>query len=131
MTSRSPYETPPDGDFARYVEQLSRMPPEVTGAPTMVKPTGQAAGRRPPRTAQAAVASAHEVRAAARPFLPVWHVLRWGVVVLVGYQVASALYLPLANFGGAVLLAYLAFAFFRLRALPWQQLVDALNRHRT
>lgn len=106
----SPYDTPPDGDFARYVEELSRRP-----SPGQVP-------RRPPRAPQP---QAHGAQPAA--FAPVRPVVQGALFVLVVWLMLCAAVPALAAWSALVALAYLVFSFVRLRHLPWRAL---LQRHR-
>ena len=105
----SPYDTPPDGDFARYIEQLTRPPPPV-GAP---------ATKRPPRTPLPKA-----IPAAAKAFAPLRQVVQGALFLYVAWLMLSAAVPPLAPWGALVALAYLVFAFLRLRKLPWRNLLQ-------
>ncbi|KQP43344.1 hypothetical protein [Pseudorhodoferax sp. Leaf274] len=107
----SPYDTPPDGDFARYIEQLSRLPPPQAGAPAP-------APRRPPRRPLP-----QSGPAAARAFAPLRQLVQGALFLYVAWLLLSAAVPLLALWGGLVALAYLAFAFLRLRHLPWRDLL--------
>lgn len=103
----SPYDTPPGGDFARYVERLGQPEPV---APRRAAPV---APRRP-----------------ASRFAPLQRVLQWGLMLYVGYLMLSAAYAPLRQWGGPLALAFGVFAFLRLRKLPWRALAAAAERQR-
>jgi hypothetical protein len=104
----SPYDTPPDGDFARYIEQLTRPQP----------PAGAPAPKRPPRTP---VAKA--IPAAAKAFAPLRQLVQGALFLYVVWLMLSAAVPLLAPWGALVALAYLVFAFLRLRHLPWRNLL--------
>nr|WP_145546320.1 hypothetical protein [Variovorax boronicumulans] len=105
----SPYDTPPDGDFARYIEELTRpQPPAAAPAP-----------KRPPRTP---VPKA--IPTAAKPFAPLRQVAQGALFVYVAWLLLSSALPLLAPWGGLVGLAYLVFAFLRLRHLPWRKLLQ-------
>lgn len=106
----SPYDTPPDGDFARYIEQLSRRPPPQADA---------AVSRRPPRTPLPKAPPA-----GAKAFAPLRQVVQGALFLYVAWLMLSAAWPLLAPWGGLVGLAYLAFAFLRLRHLPWRKLLQ-------
>lgn len=106
----APYDTPPEGDFVRYVERLSR------SAPTGVEPSRPRRAGRPPRRPTPAAAPA------ASAWAPLGAVLRVALTALVLYVMAVALLPSLAVLGGPLLLAVAAYAFLRLRRLPWRDL---------
>ena len=108
----SPYDTPPDGDFARYIEQLSRRPPPQAGVPSGV-------AKRPPRTPLPTTGPV-----ATKPFAPLRQVAQGALFVYVAWLMLSAAVPLLAPWGGLVGLAYLVFAFLRLRHLPWRKLLQ-------
>lgn len=112
----SPYDTPPDGDFVRYVEQLSR--PATPMAPT----GGTSARRRPARTAVPTTRPDRTQMAAV--FAPVRQVVQGALFAYVAWLLLSAAFPRLARWGDLVALAYLVFAFLRLRRLPWRALLQ-------
>jgi hypothetical protein len=129
----SVYDTPPDGDFARYVEELGRQstarllqgaPP---AAPPSAAPGSQDAPPRPPRSARArgvvsaAAAMEHPLRALVKAKLV--QLFQWGFAALVVFLMASAAYPPLAAAAVPLLLAFGALAWVRLRGLPWSELI--------
>ncbi|MGC3986080.1 MAG: hypothetical protein QM777_15955 [Pseudorhodoferax sp.] len=109
----SPYDTPPDGDFARYIEQLSRRPPPQAGVPPGPVP------KRPPRTPLPRTGPAP-----ARAFAPLRQVAQGALFLYVAWLMLSAAWPLLVPWGGLVGLAYLVFAFLRLRKLPWRDLLQ-------
>jgi hypothetical protein len=108
----SPYDTPPDGDFARYIEQLTRPQAPQAGTPT---PKVKRPLRTPLPKASPTVA---------RAFAPLRQVVQGALFVYVAWLMLSAAVPLLAPWGGLVGLAYLVFAFLRLRKLPWRNLLQ-------
>ncbi len=106
----SPYDTTPHGDFVRYIEQLTR--------PQAPASTPATASRRPARAprpvARPAVAST---------FAPLRQVVQGALFLFVAWLLVSSALPLLAAWGGLVGLAYLVFAFLRLRHLPWGELL--------
>ncbi len=120
MTPRSPYDTPANGDFARYVEQLGRAP--VAPGDGTTPPAAPAVGqtRRPPRTAQPA-------RGPASPLQPLRYWVQWGIVLFVVVQVGTTMFPAFQGLGWIALLLYGVAAFMRLRELPWSRILEDLR----
>jgi hypothetical protein len=129
----SVYDTPPDGDFARYVEELGRQstarllqgaPP---AAPPAAAPGSQDARPRPPRSARApgtvSVSAAIGQPSVAVVKAQLMQLFQWGFAALVVFLMASAAYPPLAMAAVPLLLAFGALAWVRLRGLPWSELI--------
>ena len=126
MTQRSPYDTPADGDFVRYVETLSRpssarpqagsAPGEQGAAPATPLRRGRADAPGP-AIAQAAALPAAEIRGR------LVQLGQWGLAALVVYLMATAAFAPLAVIGVPLLLAFAVLAYLRLRPLPWAAVV--------
>ncbi|MFT3720228.1 hypothetical protein [Pseudorhodoferax sp.] len=130
----SPYDTPPDGDFARYVEQLNRpaAPAGRPGPPPRKRrpPRGPAPAARPSTSAAPATAAAPSTSvASAASATPAFSLLRelvqWAVMLCVAplaVAVLVALVPPLAHWwGGLLVLAFLVFAYRRRLRLPWRR----------
>lgn len=132
MSMPSVYDTPPDGDFARYVETLghesaARLLQQGAAAPT--------AGQR--RTSARAAQSAHSAHSAqpvpsaqtpvtgARALPPLRKMLKLGFVLWLGYTLVSSLFPRLAVMGWPLLIFFAVAAFARLRTLPWADLAQA------
>jgi hypothetical protein len=104
----SPYDTPPDGDFARLVEQLSQAAPGAVPAATP---------RRTPRTALPAAAQA--APDALRPLRKTVQTVLFALVA--GVMLVSA-FPALAPWGVIVFLAAVVAALVRLRRMPWRDI---------
>lgn len=134
----SVYDTPPDGDFARYVEELGReatqrllnraapgSPEAASSTPTPTRsPNRQPSPPRrgdPPRPVavvpQQATASGAQIKAR------LVQLFQWGFAAFVVFLIASAAYPPLALAAVPLLLAFGALAWVRLRGLPWSDLI--------
>lgn len=107
----SPYDTPPDGDFARCIEQLSRPPVPQADAPA---PPAKWRPRAPRPQARPV---------AGKPFAVLRQVAQGALFVYVAWLLLSSAVPALVPWGHLVALAYLAFAFLRLRNLPWRDLL--------
>lgn len=122
MNTHSVYDTPPNGDFARYVEELGQQ-----SAARLLEASGAvpAATRRAgPRTARPAAADA-AVAARAQGFKPVRQLLQLGFVLWIAYSVGSAFIPSLAVIGWPLLVFFIVAAATRLKSLPWSDLVQA------
>lgn len=111
----APYDTPPDGDFVRYVEQLGR-PAPGGGAEPAARAQDRPRGR-PPRS------PAPSSMRPPGPFAPLRQALQWALLVYVLYLMGVAAFPPLAAWGRPIALAFLVFVFLRLRRLPWRDLL--------
>jgi hypothetical protein len=133
MTTPSVYDTPPNGDFAKYVEALGRAAEtRVLQQQSAVHPAA-APQRGSPRQARPAPSAAHAVTPTTRPaaglsaFAPVRSMLKLGLMLWVGYIVASSVFPPLAVIGWPLLLCFAVVAFVRLRSLPWAGLAQVVR----
>ncbi|KQP22605.1 hypothetical protein [Pseudorhodoferax sp. Leaf267] len=122
MSTRSVYDTPPNGDFARYVEELGQQSAARLLAASGAAP---AATRTPGRTARPDAAGR---TAPAQGFKPVRQVLQLGFVLWLAYTVGSAFFPPLAVIGWPLLVFFIVAVVVRLKALPWADLAQAARR---
>lgn len=99
-------DTPPHGDFAHYVEELTRAPALHGGAPAVPQQRGAATPRRPDAGGVASL----------------WPAVRWGVLLWVAWQIAAHfVYAPLALLSTpllVVLIAWVVLRSVRRRGLP-------------
>ncbi len=101
----SPYDTPAEGDFARYVEQLGR---PAQAAPSRSRPVAP--------------------RRATGLFAPVRRVVQLGLVLCVAYLMLAPLIPALRPWGGSLALGFAVYAWLQLRGLPWRGLSMAVAR---
>lgn len=105
-------DTPPNGDFARYVEELTRTPALHAG----MRSAPQAQGAAPAATPQA-----QPPRPSAGGVSSLWSTVRWAIVIWVALQLAARfVYAPLAALSApllVVLIAWVAQRFVRRRGL--------------
>lgn len=122
----SVYDTPPNGDFARYVEELGQQATLrlLHRATTAVQDAASPAPPRRGRAPTAVVAAPQDATASgARMKERLAQLFQWGLAALVVFVMASAAYPPLALAALPLLLAFGALAWVRLRLLPWPELM--------
>ncbi len=160
------YDMPPHGDFARYVEELTRqaavrlgvsdaIAAAAPGTPAadaaqdirarLLKKLGDAqtpgsktpvrSGRKPPatgaapRSAPAPMPRPGPLGAgpSAEAFKPLLQLVKIGIGLWIVYTIAVAVFPKAAVAGWLVLLGFAAWAFVRVRRLPWSELTTTMQ----
>jgi hypothetical protein len=113
-----PSDTPPDGDFVRYVEKLAAASEAAVFAKQAT--TDVQARRGPvPAAARPARREVAQSTASARPAGPsLWTVGKWVLMAWVGLQLLSVLLPRAGMFSVPFLLAFAAWAIYRFKKSP-------------